>query len=77
MTTINLKLFPILTEPPDVQDYDVPLIVLDLKHMCLDLWDKTILKLIPYLNGVFHIKRISIESQVDILLVREGIRHLK
>lgn len=73
---INLKLIPTFPNPPVVKDWDVPVLLVDLGKHANDGWDLTLTKLIPFLDGVNHVKRISQISDTDILLVRQCIEHL-
>lgn len=73
---INLKLFPTLPNPQPVSDWDVPVLLIDLRKFVTPGWDLTLVKLIPYMDGVNHIKRIAQLSDTDLTLVRQTVEHL-
>lgn len=73
---INLKLFPTHTNPPEVHDWDVPVSLLDLSRRISDNWDLTMIKIIPFVNGVNHVKRIAQLADADLELSRQCIEHL-
>jgi len=59
-----------------VQDYEVPVPLVDLRSMVTKDWDLTMKKVIPFINSVYYVKKIAELSQVDIALVRGCIEHL-
>lgn len=73
---INLKLFPSYVQPPPVHDWDVPVLLLDMSKFINDSWDLTLIRLIPFLNGTSHVKRIAHMADTDVLLVKECVQHL-
>ncbi|WFC98461.1 Nitrogen permease regulator 2 [Malassezia yamatoensis] len=73
---INLKLFPSYPNPPNVQDWDVPVLLINLGKHVDGSWDLTLVRLLPYINGVNHAKRIAQLSDTDISLVKQCIEHL-
>ena len=75
-TTINIKLFPIYPPPPQVQAWHVPLLIVDVKGMRDPSWDLTLLRILPFIDGVRSVKKIAIEADADFKLVRKAIRHL-
>ncbi|KAJ3020597.1 UNVERIFIED_CONTAM: Nitrogen permease regulator 2 [Siphonaria sp. JEL0065] len=73
---INLKLFHSHSAPPIVHDWQVPVQVYHLARIIDRYWDMTILRVIPFINGVLSVKRISEIADVEIALVRLSIQHL-
>ena len=75
--SINLKLFPFSIAPPDILDYKVPTRILEVSSTSItENWDLTLQEILPYIDGIRHVKRIAIESGVDIDLVRSAVRQL-
>ncbi|KAI9889789.1 MAG: Nitrogen permease regulator 2 [Vezdaea aestivalis] len=74
--TINIKLFPTYPSPPLVQNHHVPLATLPL-HSIVDItWDLTMRSILPHINGLNSISRISEAANADPSLVRKAISHL-
>lgn len=73
---INLKLFPSFVQPPPVHDWDVPVLLLDMSKFMNDSWDLTLVRLIPFLNGTSHVRRIAQLADTDVLLVKQCVQHL-
>lgn len=73
---INLKLFPSFVQPPPVHDWDVPVLLLDMSKFMNDSWDLTLVRLIPFLNGTAHVRRIAQMADTDVLLVKQCVQHL-
>jgi len=74
--SINLKIFPIFDDPPPIEDYHVPIPLVDLNAMNRTDWDLTMRKMIPLINGKNFVKQIADISVVDISLVRMCLQHL-
>ncbi|KAJ3295788.1 Nitrogen permease regulator 2 [Borealophlyctis nickersoniae] len=73
---INLKLFPKYRDPPPVHDYQVPVCIVNLEKVMDKYWDMTMRRVIPCIDGVSSVKRISEIADVDVGLVRIAIQHL-
>ena len=73
---INLKLFPTYPNPPEVRDWDVPVLTIDLANHFSGSWDLTLVRLIPFIDGVSHTRRIAQLAEVDLELTRQCIQHL-
>ncbi|WFD31331.1 Nitrogen permease regulator 2 [Malassezia sp. CBS 17886] len=73
---INLKLFPAYPNPPEVQDWDVLVPLLDMEKHASNSWDLALAKLLPFINGVHHVKRIAQLADLDTVLVKQCIEHL-
>lgn len=74
--TINLKLFPVYSPPPQVHLYSVPIYTINLESFVDKYWDLTIKRIVPWINGVNSVKRISELADVRTDLVRVGCQHL-
>lgn len=73
---LNLKLFPTYPNPPEVHDWDVPVLLLDLDELVKGGWDLTLVKVLPFINGVNHVKRIAQLADADTGLTRQCVQHL-
>lgn len=74
--SVDLKLFPISPPPPHIHSYDVPIAILKLDSLIDSLWDPTMLKIVPFINGINSVYKISVLSNADLNLTKECIRHL-
>ena len=64
-TTLNLKLFPIFPDPPQVYDYQVPIFVVCLDK-CIDkFWDLSMRRVVPKIDGINSGKQ-SIKFKQDL-----------
>ncbi|KAI3481284.1 hypothetical protein L1887_56501 [Cichorium endivia] len=73
---INLKLFPVYPNPPAVNDWDVPVALLDLQSRVDGNWDLTLRRILPFIDGVHHVKRIAQLADADLGLTRACLEHL-
>ncbi|KDN48883.1 NPR2-domain-containing protein [Tilletiaria anomala UBC 951] len=73
---INLKLFPTYPNPPTAKDWDVPVGLLDLESRIDNAWDLTMAKIVPFVDGINHVKRIAQLADADIGLTRQCMEHL-
>ncbi|KAJ3219719.1 Nitrogen permease regulator 2 [Clydaea vesicula] len=74
--TINLKLFPIYPDPPPVRDFQVPVCIIDLEMVMDKYCDLTMRRVVPRINGVNTIKKISELADVRVDLARSCVQHL-
>lgn len=74
--SVDLKLFPISPPPPQVHSHDVPIALVKLDLLIDSLWDPTMLKIMPFINGINSIAQISELSNANLDLTKECIRHL-
>lgn len=74
--TLNIKLFPTYPPPPPLYPYHVPLSTVRLDTLTDPNWDLTMLKVLPYIDGVNSVKQISLLADADYKLVRKAIEHL-
>ncbi|KAG7843517.1 hypothetical protein KL942_000613 [Ogataea angusta] len=74
--SVDIKLFPILPPPPELNACDVPIATVKLETMVDPLWDPTMVRILPFINGINSIKRISILADADFELTRQCIQHL-
>lgn len=75
-TIIYLKILTHQPDPQIVQDHLVPLLRPDYRDMPIDVWDLTTQQVLPYINGINHIARIAVESDVENALVKACIQNL-
>lgn len=73
---INLKLFPTYPNPKDINDWDVPVTLLDLRKRVTGNWDLTMCKVLPFVDGINHVKRIAQLANADLELTRQCMEHL-
>ncbi|KAL9934779.1 hypothetical protein V8E36_006554 [Tilletia maclaganii] len=73
---INIKLFPIYSNPPTANDWDVPVALLDLRKRVDANWDLTMAKIFRFIDGVNHVKKIAELADADLGLTRQCMEHL-
>ncbi|XKL63117.1 hypothetical protein PGB90_005481 [Kerria lacca] len=74
--TTHLKVVQLRPDPPPVHDYEVPVLLESYNLYQSDRWDLTTTQLLPYINGVNHVKKISVYSDVDNNLVKSCLQNL-
>ena len=74
--TLNIKLFPQYPPPPSLAPHQVPLAVVNLESLKDDNWDLTMLRILPFIDGVTSIRQIARKSDAEYKLVRKAIAHL-
>ncbi|KAI9597334.1 nitrogen permease regulator 2 [Syncephalis fuscata] len=74
--TVNLKLFPVLSQPPLIKDYVVPILTAPVERLDLDNWDITARKILEHIDGIAPIRRVAEMADVDTDKVRRLVRHL-
>lgn len=75
-TTIYLKIVRIADDPAEVSDSQVPVIRPEFFNMSFDSWDLTTQQVLPYINGHYHVSRISCLSDVENSLVKSCVQNL-
>ncbi|KAI9761336.1 MAG: hypothetical protein M4579_001126 [Chaenotheca gracillima] len=74
--TINIKLFPLYPPPPPVKSWHVPLSTVRLESLMDENWDLTMQKIVPFIDGINSVRRISEHADADYNLVKKCIEHL-
>lgn len=74
--SVDIKLFPLLSPPPRLNQEDVPISTVHLESMVDMNWDPTMLKILPFINGINSIKKISTLANSDYWIVKQCIQHL-
>ncbi|SCU81860.1 LAMI_0B07976g1_1 [Lachancea mirantina] len=75
--SVDTKLFPLLTPPNSCFSFeDVPIATVNLSKLIDVNWDPTMLKIIPYINGINSISKIAHCSDSNVELVIECVKHL-
>ncbi|KAH3675639.1 hypothetical protein WICMUC_002556 [Wickerhamomyces mucosus] len=74
--SVDIKLFPQLPPPPRLNPEDVPISMVNLEGLVDVNWDPAMLKILPYINGINSIKRISVLANSDYVIVKTCIQHL-
>ncbi|EEQ87757.1 hypothetical protein RJZ56_001563 [Blastomyces dermatitidis] len=76
LNTLNIKLFPIYPSPPMVKAWHVPLFTVRYEAFVDENWDLTMLRIVPFINGVNSVRIISALADTDFSLTCSAIRHL-
>ena len=74
--SLNIKLFPTYPAPPPILPHHVPLSTVQLDSLTDHNWDLTMLLILPFIDGVNSVKRITQLADADYKLVRIAIAHL-
>jgi hypothetical protein len=75
--TINLKLFPMHPPPPPIRSYQVPLLTISLASLTSPISsDLTLVRILPYVNGINSVSHIAQLADTDLSLTRKAIQHL-
>lgn len=74
--TINLKLFPAIPPPPPVKAYHVPISTVRFESIMDSNWDLTMQRIIPFIDGVNSVRRISELADADYTLTKKCISEL-
>ncbi|KAI5953512.1 NPR2 [Candida jiufengensis] len=74
--SVDIKLFPILPAPINLKAFQVPIATVKLKSLVDVNWDPTMIKILPYIDGINSVKRISELADANYLLVKQCIQHL-
>ncbi|KAF8243513.1 nitrogen permease regulator 2 [Wilcoxina mikolae CBS 423.85] len=74
--TISLKLFPTYAPPPLVRAWHVPVSTIQLDLLMDVTWDLTMQKIVPFIDGINSIRRISELADADYNLTKKAISHL-
>lgn len=74
--TLNIKLFPTYPNPPEVKAFYVPVSTVRLEELVDENWDLTMLRILPYIDGVNSVKQIARRADADYKLTRKAVQHL-
>lgn len=74
--SVDIKLFPIFPPPPDINSYDVPRQTVKLESLVDLNWDPTMVKILPFINGINSVAKISKLLNLDFVLTKQCIQHL-
>lgn len=74
--TLNVKLFPCYPPPPPLLPHQVPLSTVRLQDLVDDNWDLTMLRILPFIDGVNSVKQIALRADADYKLTRKAVQHL-
>ena len=74
--TLNVKLFPTYPPPPPLLPHQVPLATVNLDALKDDSWDLTMLRILPYVDGINSLKQIALRADADYKLARKAVEHL-
>ncbi|KIY53935.1 nitrogen permease regulator 2, partial [Fistulina hepatica ATCC 64428] len=74
--SIELKIFPFYPNLSAVEDWMVPVALINLQRRVQENWDLTMVKIYEFINGVNHVSRIAHLADCDVNLTRQAITHL-
>lgn len=74
--TLNIKLFPARRPPPPLLPHHVPVSTVSLPTLVDENWDLTMLRILPYIDGVRSVRQIALCADADYRLVRKAVSHL-
>lgn len=74
--SVDIKLFPILPPPVNIKAFQVPLATVNLARLVDVNWDPTMLRILPHINGLNSIRRISELANLDYMLTKQCVQHL-
>ncbi|RKP29072.1 NPR2-domain-containing protein [Metschnikowia bicuspidata] len=74
-TSVDIKLFPILPPPVDLKAHQVPILTVKL-HLFDVTCDPTMIRILPFINGVNSVQKISNLADVDYALTKQCVQHL-
>lgn len=74
--TINMKLFPHHPVPAPIKPWHVPITKISFEPIMDDTWDLTMKLIIPLIDGISDVRRLSIRADVALDLTIIALRHL-
>jgi hypothetical protein len=74
--SVNMKLFPLIPPPPEVESFHVPISTVRLDALTDENWDPTMEKIVRFINGINSIRRIADLADADYTLTKQCIQHL-
>ncbi|KAL0935277.1 nitrogen permease regulator [Colletotrichum truncatum] len=74
--TINMKLFPHHSTPPQVRGWHVPVAKMKFAEIVDPTWDLTMQKVVAHIDGVNDVRRIAWAADVSLDLAKLALRHL-
>ncbi|WWC58393.1 uncharacterized protein I303_100933 [Kwoniella dejecticola CBS 10117] len=74
--SLELKLFPFYPNPPECEDWHVPIALVDLNALKDDNWDITAARVSQHIDGIHHVKKIAELADADEALTRETLKHM-
>lgn len=74
--SVDIKLFPSLPAPALLQPHQVPMLTVRLSLLVDVAWDPTMVRLLPYINGINSVRKISVLAGAEYTLVAQCIQHL-
>lgn len=74
--TIHLKVPPVIQDPPNIQDHDVPICTKDKRTLNMASLDLTTQQVLMYIDGFNHVAKIAAEADVERNLVKACLQNL-
>ncbi|CAK9438069.1 uncharacterized protein LODBEIA_P24010 [Lodderomyces beijingensis] len=72
--SVDIKLFPILPAPVNIKAYQVPLPNVKLQPLVDVNWDPTMIKILPFIDGINSVKRISELCEANYIVTKQCIQ---
>lgn len=73
---LDIKLFPILEEPPAIHGFHVPVLTVELARLVDESWNPALERIVQYIDGCNSVRRIADLAEADYDLTKRGIQHL-
>lgn len=74
--TIYLRVLQVTDDPPPVEDFHVPIFIVDQSGFMSSQWDLTTQQILPYIDGFNHVTRIASEADVEISMVKACLQNM-
>ena len=65
-----------VANPPDCEEWHVPIALVDFGALRDDNWDITAARVSQHINGINHVRRIADLADADLALTKETLRHM-
>ena len=77
-TIINLKIFPKRPDPKCIEQHQVPVAIKSISVLLQNHaeWDLAMLRIVPHIDGIKFVKRLALESNVELSIVKQCLRQL-
>ncbi|ESO95737.1 hypothetical protein LOTGIDRAFT_188434 [Lottia gigantea] len=73
--TVHLKIAQCVSDPPIIEEYDVPVLIQD-KLVTDYTWDLTTQQILHYVDGSSHVAKIASEADIEVNRVKACLQNL-